>query len=279
MKRILLIIESPQIQKHVLDFACYIANLAHAELTGYFVEKFKEDTIPKMKMVYGFPYVETIVADDLPENKLKMEGYDEYMSFFRKTCSQQHVNYTLQRSINPSKEEIIAESRFADLVIIDGETPAEHLPDITDLHELREVLIASECPVIIAPSEFKGINEIFFAYDGSRSAVFAIKQFTYLFSALRDRKITILQVNEAEGQPLAAEVKIKGWISTHYYKWDIRILEGSPEEQLYHYLLNKENSMVVMGAFGRNKIASLFKHSAGEQVIQMNHLPVFIAHC
>jgi hypothetical protein len=54
---------------------------------------------------------------------------------------------------------------------------------------------------VLAPAEFTGIDEIIFCYDASKSAVFAIKQFSYLFPEFSTKKLTVLEVeHETEFQ-------------------------------------------------------------------------------
>jgi hypothetical protein len=68
--------------------------------------------------------------------------------------------------------------------------------DGTPTELVKEILKETECHVIISPASFDGIAELIFAYDGSKSAAFAIKQFTYLFPEFTDRKAIVLRVNK-----------------------------------------------------------------------------------
>ncbi|MFD2872923.1 hypothetical protein ACFS5N_10625 [Mucilaginibacter ximonensis] len=52
----------------------------------------------------------------------------------------------------------------------------------------NKILNSAECPVIIAPHHTQPINKVLFAFDGSSSALFSIKQFTYLLPELSDAK-------------------------------------------------------------------------------------------
>ncbi len=66
--------------------------------------------------------------------------------------------------------------------------------------------------MILAPLSFEGIDEILFAYDGGKSALFSIRQFTSLFPELTDKKIIVLQVNEhAADDPVIERRKYKNF--------------------------------------------------------------------
>jgi hypothetical protein len=69
---------------------------------------------------------------------------------------------------------LIEESRFADLLIIDAETSFNRGLEANPTRFVKEILQHAECPVVISPVSFEGLDEIIFAYDGSASSVYAI---------------------------------------------------------------------------------------------------------
>ncbi len=174
--------------------------------------------------------------------------------------------------------EIISESRFAELLIVDPEMSFGGKNEGVPTGFIKEVLAKSECPVVIAPFSFYGTEEILFAYDGSKSSLFAIKQFTYLFPELTDKKVTILQVNENEDGPVIEKEKIGELLQMHYSSIGFHTLYGKASDELYNYLLGKKNIFVVMGAFGRGMLSGFLKHSTAELVVKTINLPIFIAH-
>ena len=86
MKNILLAINSAKLEMNAGDFACYIAELTHSKLTGIFLENVPESEIPELKNIFGNPYVETIVAEDIPGNKKKRESAEVNIRNFNEAC-------------------------------------------------------------------------------------------------------------------------------------------------------------------------------------------------
>src|SRR5438874_1181771 len=125
MEKILLANNALQIDPHTLDFACYIANLTHSKLTGFFLEN-KQEEVPVMKTLYGFPYVESIVATDYPEHTAKKKSCEENMRLFSEACTNRGARCeAVHCNKNHPAKKIITESRFADLVIVHAETSFE----------------------------------------------------------------------------------------------------------------------------------------------------------
>ncbi len=164
------------------------------------------------------------------------------------------------------------------MMIIDPETSFENKTESTPTRFTKEILAVAECPVIIAPYSFDGIKEIAFAYDGSKSAVFAIKEFVHLFPALSNHNLTVLQVSEQKIMPFKREDKIQELLSAHFSNISYQHLQGKPADELFGYLLNKKNVFVVMGAYGRGILSNLFSHSTADLVVKTINLPIFIAH-
>ncbi|HTQ28317.1 MAG TPA: universal stress protein [Puia sp.] len=278
MKNILLAIDAGKVDRSTVDFACYMARLTHSHLNGIFLENIAEGTVPQLKSLYGLPYVESIVATDLPENRKKMAVAEEHIELFRDACCNQEVSCTTRVVRQTPAKEIISESRFADLLIVGASTSSEKKMESTPTAFVRDVLAGAECPVIIAPYSFDTIDEILFTYDGSRSSVFAIKQFTYLLPELVSKKIVVLQVKESDKAGGNEEDKIRPWLTTHYANFEFQYLEGRATDELFAYLLEKNNIFVVMGAFGRSQLSNFIARSTAELLLKTINLPIFTAH-
>lgn len=267
MKKILIAIDANQINMHVLDFACFIAKLTHSKLIGVFFDT-----------ANGIPYAESLQEIEVSQRTAKTKLSDENIHRFTEACRNRGSNCSIHLDRGVPLSEIINESRFAELLIVDPELSFGSKKGGVPTGFIKEVLAKSECPVVIAPFSFYGIDEILFAYDGGPSSVFAIKQFIYLFPELTDKKITVLQVNEKEEEAIIEKEKIGELLQMHYSNIGFQSLYGNASDELFGHLIKKKNTFVVMGAFGRGMFSGFFKHSTGELIIKTINLPVFIAH-
>lgn len=176
-------------------------------------------------------------------------------------------------------ERLRQESRYADLLIIDPATSFSHTSEDLPTSFVREVLRIAECPVLIAPQFFDGIDDIVFCYDGSASSVFAIRQFIYLFPEYSDKNAIILHVSErGEAMPADTNSRIHSWLKPHFSSVNFHVPEGHVEEELAAYFSGKEKCFVVMGAYGRSFLSSFFRKSASNRIIGLIDLPLFITH-
>jgi nucleotide-binding universal stress UspA family protein len=132
--------------------------------------------------------------------------------------------------------------------------------------------------VIISPYSFESIDDIIFSYNGTKSSVFAIKQFTYLFPELRQKKAIVVNVRNDELDTLEEQFKMKEWMKNHYTDVEYVLLKGEPSDQLFGYLIERKNGIVVMGAYGRGMLSRFFKPSHARLIVKTINLPLFISH-
>jgi len=278
MEKIVLVLDGSRLDMVTVDFACYIARLTHSRLTAVFIENIKGETKPALKQLYSLPYVETITAGDLPENEERISCCEKSEKSFCEACINRGVNFDVHRNQKASVKEIITESRFADLIVVNPATSFEDQKEGAPSHFVKEILAEAECPVIITPYSFNGIGEILFTYDGSRSSVFAIKQFIHFFPELCDKKATVLQIDQNEIYPIQENDRISELLRAHFSQINFQHLQGKPGDELFGYLLSKKNTFVVMGSYGRGFLSSLFNPSTADLVVKTINLPLFIAH-
>jgi hypothetical protein len=270
MKKILVAIDANQINMNVLDFACFVAKLTHSKLIGVFLDTAEGS--------HGSQFAGSHQEIEVQQRTAKRKLSDESVNRFTEACNNRGSNCSIHLDKGVPFAEIINESRFAELLIVDPEMSFGGRKGGVPTGFIKDVLAESECPVVIAPFSFYGIEEILFAYDGSASSVFAIKQFIYLFPELTDKKVTVLQVLENDNDTIAEKEKIGELLQQHFSNIGFQSLHGNASDELFGHLIKRKNIFVVMGAFGRGMFSGFFKHSTGELIIKTINLPLFIAH-
>ncbi|HEX5026460.1 MAG TPA: universal stress protein [Agriterribacter sp.] len=279
MNKILVAINAADPKTNTLDFACFIATLTRSKLSVLAIETLQTENIPVVKRVHGMTYVATIADEQIPENKAVREAYSRNTTMFENFCQSRGVNMSVQHLKNPLLDDMILDTRFADMLIVDPDMSLDGSLEGTPTRLIKDLLSKSECPVILAPLSFDGIDEILLAYDGSKSAVFSIRQFIHLFPELTDKKITVLQVNEQAADDAVIErEKIQKLLQLHFSSIGFTTLNGDPSGELFGYLLGKRNMFVVMGAFGRNMLSNFFRQSTAQKILSTLNLPLFISH-
>jgi hypothetical protein len=278
MEKILLAIDGINPSANALDFACYLGCLSNSKVTGAFLENFIADEKPVLEQTKGISYINWEIDKTSEEYKRKIEKIEKNIALFKEGCEKRGVRYSIHKDSGMPTKEVIAESRYADVLVLDAETSFSKKFEGVPTEFVKDILKDSECPVIVAPESFDGIDEIVLTYNGSKSSVYAIKQFCYLFPKLKDKKVTVIEIDE-EGLCSAEEKeKFKEWLNGHYASIKLDVLKGETEAELFAYLLRKKNVFIVMGAYGRSAISQFFRHSRADLLIKTITQAIFIAH-
>ena len=274
MKRILVAIDASNFKTSLVDFACYLARITHSRLTGMFFHfQLEDETVEKLKAeVYAG-------ETDWPIPEFNRKEYPNAILLFKEYCNSRAVNCDMFIDGEVPIEELINETRYADLVVADPTNSFTDKIESVPTVFLKELLGRTECPVVVAPENFEWLNEIVFAYDGSKSSVFAMKQFTYMFPSFRDRLLLVVEVCEGDEHIVTEKERLSAWLQNNYKNINYLVLHGRPKDELFGYLLEKEKMIVVMGSFGRSMVSSLFSKSNAELLLKAVNLPFFIAHC
>ncbi|CAN5589438.1 hypothetical protein BH10BAC3_BH10BAC3_32840 [soil metagenome] len=275
MQKILLAMNALNINNSSIDFATYIANKTRSKITAVFLE---QGEVAEAIMPGAFGNLlgtEEFAECDYTEVTEGNELVEKNKQQFKDACAASNVGCTIHYSKGVALDEILKESRFADLIITDVSTSVSKEKDGIPSNFVKDLLADAECPVIISPFEFDEINEVIFTYDGSESSVFAIKQFSYLFPEFEDLKITLIEIVDDDNNELTEKEKIKEWLMMRYNAVHIELLHGEPEEALFSKYLTQRNKILIMGAYGR-KI--FLKHSTADLILKTLDIPVFIAH-
>ncbi|MCG2616276.1 universal stress protein [Terrimonas sp. NA20] len=278
MKRILLAVDATKPDSQAIDFACYIGRLTKSVITGMFLENFVADEKPVIRETPGLPHVEWDADKEGTAFWNKKALIEKNVENFSDCCERKSVRSSFRLAGGIPEKELVTESRYADLIIVDASTSFNRLYDGRPTEFVRSILQHAECPVIIAPGSFEGIDEIVFAYDGSKSSAFAIKQFAILLPELHDKKATVLHVRKNGEWSNEEKQHFLDWIQNHYSNIGFRVIEGNTDDGLFDYLFKRKNSFIVMGAYGRSNISRFFRHSEADLLINVMTQPIFIAH-
>lgn len=264
MRKILLATNANEVKASAVDFGCFIANLSQSPLTGVFLRnKYKKEMAESLVPANDEEYEAGIVAD-----------ISTNANIFCNRCLHNDARYSIYHVQGNPLHEIIKESLYADIILTDGNTSFNEYEGWPSAF-VKELLEYAKCPVIITPFDFDEINEVVFAYDGTDSSIFAMKQFIYLFPELNNVQITLLQVLKDEAADITEKEKLKRFLMMYYDAVHYDTLHGVAGTELFKKFLTHKNKILVMGAYGRRNI---FSRSTADILIKTLNIPIFITH-
>jgi hypothetical protein len=199
---------------------------------------------------------------------------------FRHLCEKNHIEYRVHEDYREfALPELKHESRFADLMLIGSEEFYRNLGTNGPNAFLKDAIHHAECPVLIVPEHFTFPENLVLAYNGSEDAVFAIKQFAYLFPELTKLPTLLVTADSRHpNQDFPDRINIEELVARHFSQLTLMKLEFDPRSYFGTWITDKRSSLLVCGAFGRSSLSETIRKSFVSDVISSHRVPVFIAH-
>jgi hypothetical protein len=197
---------------------------------------------------------------------------------FSNIANERAVNFNMLREEGLPGLALAAETRYADILIMDAGTSFSGKPDTTPSQFVEEILQISECPVIIAPDRFEGVDSILFCFNTGKSSAYAIKQFTYLFPEYSNKKMRVLLLNREEEWDEDDLNALMEWLQDHYDDVEIIPADTNNADDNWIHLVVRNTDMIVMGAYGKGLLHAFFEDQWKGNQLYSSHAPVFIAH-
>ncbi|HVI45078.1 MAG TPA: universal stress protein [Chitinophaga sp.] len=203
---------------------------------------------------------------------------DHNISRLRELCDSRSINMIVREASSFPDEEVVMESRFADLLLISNGTSFSLMKDSNPTIFIKEVLARAECPVLVMPDTLAPIKEIIFSYNGSFSSMYAIKQFTQGFPGFADMPVKVVYIAEKNNIDIPWKKKLNEYLEMHYDRVEYVVMNGEPATEFLALLLHRTDCIVTYGAYGRSGISRFFHRSDAESVLRTTNIPVFITH-
>lgn len=261
-----------------MSYALFLSEQCHAHLFGVFLEDFTRHSYSAADITR---YEGASFDDHLQElNQKDKEEREESIEKFEEACRTAGVNHSIHRDRNIALQELLHESVYADLLIINSLETLTRYEEPVPTRFIRDLLNDVQCPVVLTPPKYRPFQKVCFLYDGGPSSVHAVRMFNYLFAPLKDWEIEVVTVKgTGESLHLPDNRMMKEFMKRHHPKAEYTVLKGYPEDEVINYLQKqKEEVLVVLGAYRRSRLSRLFKPSMADYLMQHLKLPLFIAH-
>jgi nucleotide-binding universal stress UspA family protein len=272
MKKIIIAFDNTHFSAGAFDFARKLNELQPVLLTGIF--------LPQTEIAYLWSYAGGVSVPFIP--LLEPDDADQVMENieqFKKQCISNNIDFRIHKDFyDLALPELKKESRFADLLLIGSESFYKNMGTHAPNEYLRDTLHDIACPVVLVPENYDFPESIILAYDGSNEAVFAIKQFAYLFPELAGLKTLLVYAHKDASKDIPDKVQIEELAARHFSDLTLFKLNADPKKHFSSWVNETKSAMLVSGSYGRSGLSQLFKNSFIQDIITDHKLPVFIAH-
>lgn len=142
---------------------------------------------------------------------------------------------------------------------------------------VERIIRASHKPCLVTSCDFKPIEKLLFAYDGSLSCQ-KMAQFLVNSPLFQGLELHIVTVPKKDAYEIAATRLEEAKQTTEKAGFNpiCSLLEGERETMLSNYIQSYNISLLLMGAYGHSRIRHLVIGSTTAQLLRSSEIPVLL---
>jgi nucleotide-binding universal stress UspA family protein len=278
IKKILLPTDGSDYSRAAAEYAIYTARLVKADITALHVMDIKIIQGPLFSDVAfysGLP----VYYDFLPKIEEALgKRADTILEEVRKKSGQAGVGIELRKTAGVIEDTIIRQSEDFDLVVLARRGEHFHFNAGGLLGTTAESVVRrSKKPVLITPVDYKEIESIGLAYDGSVPATNALKLAAWL-SEQAHWPITTLIISDDSAVGAELTKKVETYLDDREVDNEVVLLRGREDKEILRFIGEGAVEMMIMGAYGKGRLKEFFLGSTTSNVIRNSDIPVLLMH-
>lgn len=281
IKRILVALDPDDDTPIATQYAIRLGSRFNASLTGLAVVDIG-DIYTGTGGGYGAIFYPVELWEELSDNTRAKAG--ELLDQFKHAVEKAGVNYTAIKKQGVSEEHIIEHMKYHDLLIIGRDSHFFYDQPQRKTDTLAQVVKGGVAPTLVVTDEYRDIEKIMIAFDGSAAAARSLKDFVHLLPYGKDLEIDLVNVAADEKEEdlnisdfLLGEAET--YLKTHNFSYIQKTIlkKGSPAERIFEQQQKKDPDMILLGAHAVSAIRRATFGSTTHELITRSEIPLFLS--
>ncbi len=276
IKTILVPTDGSEYGNTAIDYGVYISKRLAVTLTGFHVIDVRLMQGPVITDISGSiglpPYQEfyPVIEKGLDERA------DVILKAFAARCTAGGVQAETRKAVGVIDEAIIAEAKHHDWIILAQRGEHFHIAKGGILGSTAEAVTRhAGKPVLVTPQRYQDIESMALAYDGSPPAQHALELAVFLAEKMA-WPLTLLMVTEDQGRAAKWAKKAEAYLEPFSIDCETVVMAGKEDRAILQFIREGSVELMVMGAYGRNRLQELLIGSTTSHVIRNSTIPVLL---
>lgn len=281
IKRIVVALDPDEDTPIAIQYAVKLAKRFDAELTGLAVVD-----LGNIYAGVGGGYGSEFNAMELWK-ELSQETRDRAVKLldqFKQSVDKAGVGYTAIKKQGVSEDQIIEQMKYHDLLIVGRDSHFFYNQPGQKTDTLAKVVKGGAAPTMVVTDEYREIERIMIAFDGSGPAARSLKDFVHLLPYGKDLDIELVNIpesesNESKEYSVTALNGAEGYLKTHNFHYIHKHVldKGKPAERILEHQNRKNPDMLIMGAHAVSAFQKAVFGSTTDQMITKTDIPLFLS--
>jgi nucleotide-binding universal stress UspA family protein len=276
IKTILIPVDGSANSDNTIDYGIYVAPKLEATLTGlHVIDVFliQGPMMTDISATVGVPPYDGFF--EAVETPLK-EKADAILKHFEDRCRAAGLPCLAKKNIGKISDTIIEEAESADLILMAKKGEHFHLKEGGLIGSVAEVVIRhSGKPVMVIPETFHEIESMGLAYDGSAPARKAL-ELSLNISEKAKWPVTVLIVSADAAKAATLSSQVEETAQKGMADCEVVISTGREADEILKFIREGSVELMVMGAYGHNRLREWLLGSTTSTIIQKSPIPVLL---
>jgi nucleotide-binding universal stress UspA family protein len=282
IKRIIVALDPDQDTPIATRYAIRLAKRFDASVTGLAVVD-----IENIRTVIGVGGFGAELSGQTIWNEMAEETRQEaerLLDSFGKAVDKAGVRHRDIKKEGVSDDLIIEEMKYHDLLIVGRDSRFFYNEPDRDTQTLAKVVKGGVSPTLVVTDEYRDVEKILIAFDGSAPAARSLKGFVHLLPYGKDLEIELVNIAEgasAEQMEQSAGIlnQAENYLKEHNFSYITKVVveKGNPAERIFKRQEMNNPDLVVLGAHSVSAIRRATFGSTTHEMITKTTGPLFLS--
>ena len=278
IKKILIPTDGSANSHIALEYGIYIARKMEASLTGLHVidvNLIQGPVLTDISGAVGMPPYEGFFGDI----EKSLEGKADFiLKEFQERCQKAGVKSEVKKEIGKVSSIIIEQAQSTNLILMAKKGEHFHLKEGGLLGSVAEAIVRnSGKPVLITPENFIEIESMALAYDGSGPSMKALNLSLQLSRQnVWPLTVIIITADLKKASDLIDQIEAANEKESPLADCETITVAGKEADEIIKFIKEGSVELMVMGAYGHNRLRELLLGSTTSHVINKSPIPVLL---
>lgn len=282
IKRIVVALDPDDDTPVATKYAIRLAKRFDASLTGLaVVDKSNIDAAITIGG-YGTELLGHEIWSEMADETRKVA--EKLLDNFRNSAEKEGVRYRNLKKHGASFELIIEEMKYHDLLVVGRDSRFFYNEPDLDSETLAKVVKGGVAPTLVVTDQYKDVEKVLVAFDGSAPAAKTLKSFVHLLPYGKDIEIELVNIPEGESiedmdRSSAILKQAEDYLKEHNFSYVTKVVleRGNPGERILERQMMNKPDLVLMGAHSVSALRRATFGSTTHHMITKCQGPLFLS--
>lgn len=282
IKRILVALDPDEDTPVATRFAIRLAKRFNASVTGLAVVDLSNIQTTIAGSGFGADIIGTKVWSEMAEDT--RNAAERLLNNFKGAVEKADVRHRDIRKQGASPEVIIEEMKYHDILIVGRDSHYFYNQPEQDTATLAKVVKGGDAPTLVVTGEYRDVEKVMIAFDGSSPAARTLKGFVHLLPYGKDVDIELTIIpdkdtEELKDRAMAILNQAEAYLKEHGFHYVSKtILEsGRTGERILYHQFKKKPDLLLLGAHSVSALRRVTFGSTTHHVISYSEGALFLS--